>query len=194
MRARLAGGSRERKREMEEGGEEGEVQREDPRICLRRRVPFRLTAGGKKSAAEPVPPVQERLKRAELEVIDEEEELQRLAGLQLRERLVRGLDLPQALSLLLSSPHPSPSSLLAPQAPSTLPPRTHSSAHHYPHMSHSTPLSSGCIRGPLTRSVSLRLPHSRATPHGSTAPLQSFGLVVTAAPVISRHHPPSHKQ
>lgn len=52
--------------------------------------------------------------------IDEGEELQRLAGLQLRDRLIRGLDLPQTLISLLASPQsppPLPTSLLTPSAP-----------------------------------------------------------------------------
>ena len=160
MRARLGGV--ERRERGEEEGEVQDKQKNRHKVAIRRRFPFRLTSrkpeeppGDTRSSSNPV----ENIRTTEqsvaeedsgktdtpimakeiqgsvvCEMIDEEEERERLAGLQIRERLVRNLDIPQTLSYLLASPQSPP-----PLPTSTLagPPRTHSSTHH--HITQSTP-------------------------------------------------------
>jgi tubulin polyglutamylase TTLL6/13 len=179
------GGRGERR---EKGEEMGEVQVEEQRVGVRRRVPFRLTsdkqtAGAEESRKTEQPATAEETRETlEYEVIDEEEERGRLAGLQVREQLVRNLDLHETLSFLLASPQspsPLPTSTLAPL-------RRHSSTHHCSHVTQSTPkpLLSLHSRPFVTKSG----PPFRCW-QGSLDPLEAFGLVVTAAPVTSRHHP-----
>ncbi|CAI8013220.1 Tubulin polyglutamylase TTLL13 [Geodia barretti] len=188
------GGRGERR---EKGEEMGEVQVEEQsrvRVAARRRVPFRLTSSkkteqtagaGESRKTEQPATAEETRETLEYEVIDEEEERERLAGLQVRERLVRNLDLPQTLSFLLASPRSPP-----PLPTSTLPlPRRHSSTHHCSHITQSTPQ-------PLLSLHSKPFVTKSGPPfrcwQSSLDPLEAFGLVVTAAPVTSRH-PPTHR-
>ena len=176
VRARLAGVGGEKR---EGGGDEGEVPGEEhcrPKapLTIRRRVPFRLTSSHRPVEAAQ-PPAEETLPQSTVEAdpepekIDEGEELQRLAGLQLRARLIRDLNLPQTLSFLFGcsqAPSPLPTTLQAvqPLPSSTLPPRIHSSTHH-PHITLSTP------QPPLSLSSAFLRPGPPAAKFGSVARL-----------------------
>ena len=121
------------------------------RVIIRRRAPFRLTSSRKTAPVEKEefqPHL--RTESVECEMIDEEEERERLAGLQMRERLVKNLDLPQTLSFLLASPQsppPFPTSTLT----GTLPLRRPSSTHQPLHVTYHPPLT----RPPITKSGSV---------------------------------------
>lgn len=120
-------------------------------LTTARRIPFRLKTEQTQKKIEqslptvqltehtpPTPPSSESVPQD----IIEEEELERLAGLQIRDRLIRGLDLPNVISSMLASPQSPPpllTSLLAPPpAPSSpphtlLPHRRHTSSSSFTH-------------------------------------------------------------
>ena len=193
------------KKKVADEGEGGDTQIAEPRLSISRRVPLRLTHSKRPAAGQPtrpthLPPVTTVVESgAEPGIINEDEEQQRLAGLQLRDQLVRSSGLPQALSHLLSD---SPSSLitsdLVAHPHSTLPPKTHSCALHQTLLCTQSPpsIGTGCLRAPLSRPVSLSqrlLHHTPLYSQNMAAPLETFGLVVTSAPVASRsaRHNPS---